>query len=140
VAYSSEFIRAITIVLFIHVKMGEYQFEYVSTKAIAEYLTIPAPTVVRILKSLGDAGITTTKEGSKGGILLSNSISKITLLDIFLAIEHGSMFKTQIDIAHKRPQDENAIVTITGYLQDAEASMKESLCKKTLEDVFNSIK
>jgi len=139
-AYSSEFIRAITIVLFIHIKMGEYKFEYVSTKTISEYLMIPAPTVVRILKSLNDAGVTTTKEGSKGGILLSNPISQITLLDIFLAVERGPMFKTQIDFAPKRPQDENAMGTIAGYLQDAESAMKESLRKTTLEDVFNSIK
>ena len=138
-AYSSEFIRAISIVLFIHVKMSEYKFEYVSTKIIAEYLMIPAPTIVSILKSLNASGITTTKEGSKGGILLSSPISQITLLDIFLAVERGPMFKTQIDFAAKRPQNENAMETIAGYLQGAEAAMKETLRKTTLEDVFNSI-
>lgn len=60
VAYSTAFSQAISILLLINLKMYEFRYEFVSAKVIAECLKIPAPTVVKILKSLNSAGITTT--------------------------------------------------------------------------------
>lgn len=137
-AYSIEFSRAISIGLFINLKMEEFGFEYVSTKTIAEYLKIPAPTVVRILKSLNSAGITMAKEGAKGGVLLAKPITDITLLDLFLAIEHGPLFKTEIDYLVEHPQVDRLKVVVTKCMQDAEDSMKQSLKKTTLADIFYS--
>lgn len=134
-AYSTEFSRAISISLLINEKMEEFGFEFVSVKNIAEFLKIPAPTVVRILRSLNAAGLTTTKEGAKGGVLLAKPIAEITLLDIFLAVEHGSLFKTEIDFIVKDSRIENLKELITNYTQDAENAMKESLKKTTLEDI-----
>lgn len=135
-AYSSEFPRAITIVLFIHMKMEEFGLEFVSTKVISEFLRIPAPTVVKILKSLNAAGITTTKEGPKGGILLARTAAEITLLDIFLAVEQGPMFKARLESSISNPRVEQARATIQGHLQSAEDAMKETLKETTIEDVF----
>lgn len=134
-AYSTEFSRAISISLLINEKMEEFGFEFVPVKNIAEFLKIPAPTVVRILRSLNAAGITTTKEGAKGGVLLAKQIAEITLLDIFLAVEHGSLFKTEIDFIVKDSRIEKLKELITNYTQDAENAMKESLKKTTLEDI-----
>lgn len=137
--YSSEFSRAISIALFIHMKMEEFRLEFVPTKVIAEYLVIPVPTVVKILKSLNAAGITTTKEGPKGGILLSKPAAEITLLDIFLAVEHGPMFKTQLDFAVSNSRIDHAKEAITGYLQGIEGTMKDTLEKTTLADMLVQI-
>lgn len=134
-AYSTEFSRAISISLLIDEKMEEYGFEFVSVKTIAEFLKIPAPTVVRILRSLNAAGLTTTKEGAKGGVLLAKPIADITLLDIFLAVEHGSLFKTEVDFIVKDSRIDKLKELITKYTQDAENAMKESLKKTTLEDI-----
>ena len=134
-AYSTEFSRAISISLLINEKMEEFGFEFVSVKNIAEFLKIPAPTVVRILRSLNAAGLTTTKEGAKGGVLLAKPIAEITLLDIFLAVEHGSLFKTEIDFIVEDSRIDKLKELITNYTQDAENAMKESLKKTTLKDI-----
>ncbi|MFP3153514.1 Rrf2 family transcriptional regulator [Lachnospiraceae bacterium ZAX-1] len=134
-AYSTEFSRAVAISLFINLKTEEFKLEYVSTKVIAEYMKIPAPTIVRILKSLSDAGITTTKEGANGGVLLAKPVAKITLLDIFLAIEHGHLFKTEIGFIIDLPRVEHYKGLIINHMKDAEDAMKQSLQKTTLADI-----
>ncbi|BCJ99574.1 RrF2 family transcriptional regulator [Anaerocolumna chitinilytica] len=138
-AYSTEFSRAITICLLINQKMDEYGFEFVSTNTIAEFLKIPAPTVVRILRSLNAAGLTATKEGAKGGVLLAKPIAEITLLDIFLSVEHGSLFKMDIDFLIEDSRIDNLKSLIAGYMEDAEIAMKESLKKTTLTDIAKSL-
>jgi len=118
--------------------MEEYQYEYISTKIMAEHLMIPAPTVVRILKNLNASGITIAKEGTKGGYILARSISEITLLDVFLAIERGPMFKTHGGLDIEYPEIERVTGVVKNCLLDAEHSMKGSLKKTTLADIFNS--
>lgn len=135
-AYSTAFSQAISILLFIHVKMEAFRFEFVSAKVIAECLKTPAPTVVKILKSLNAAGITTTKEGAKGGVLLAKSIAEITLLDVFLAIEHETpLFKTQLDFFVENQQVANLRSKVMNCLQNAEKAMKDSLRNTTLASI-----
>jgi Rrf2 family protein len=119
--------------------MDRHELEFVPTKVIAEHLKIPAPTVVRILKSLSAAGITTTKEGSKGGVLLARPITDITLLDIFLALEHGHLFKTEIDFIVENSNVKHYREIIMSRMLDAEDAMKQSLAKTTLADITNDI-
>lgn len=138
-AYSTEFSRAISICLLVNQKMEEYRFEFVSAKNIAEFLKIPAPTVVRILRSLNAYGLTATKEGAKGGVLLAKPIAEITLLDVFLAIEHGPLFKMEIDFLIEDPRIDKLKLFISNCMQDAENAMKESLKKTTLADISKSL-
>ena len=138
-AYSTEFSRAITICLLINQKMEEYGFEFVSANTIAGFLKIPAPTVVRILRSLNAAGLTATKEGVKGGVLLAKPIAEITLLDIFLSVEHGSLFKMDIDFLIEDSRTDNLKSLIAGYMENAESAMKNSLKKTTLADIAKSL-
>lgn len=137
-AYSTAFSQAISMLLVIHSKMEQFRFEFVSAKVIAECLKMPAPTVVKILKSLNAAGLTATKEGAKGGVLLAKPIEGITLLDVFLAIEQGTpMFKLQLDYIIEHQQVDLVRSRITSRLQDAEKAMKESLKNITLADLYN---
>lgn len=137
VAYSTAFSQAISILLFIHVKMENLGYEFVSAKVIAEYLKIPVPTTVKVLKSLNTARITTTKEGAKGGVLLAKSLKGITLLDVFIAIEHGTpLFKTQFDFCSSGKQVDDFKLKVSTCLQDAEKAMKESLKNTTLADIY----
>lgn len=138
-AYSTEFSRAITICLLINQKMEEYGFEFVSANTIAGFLKIPAPTVVRILRSLNAAGLTATKEGVKGGVLLAKPIAEITLLDIFLSVEHGSLFKMDVDFLIEDSRTDNLKSLIAGYMENAESAMKNSLKKTTLADIAKSL-
>lgn len=137
-AYSTAVSQAISILLYIHVKMEEYRYEFLSTKAISEKLNIPVPTAVKVLKSLNAAGITTTKEGAKGGVLLVKPLSEITLLDVFLAIEQGRpLFKIQTEFLVSGKQVDELREKMINSLQDAERAMKDSLQKVTLEDLLH---
>lgn len=136
-AYSTAFSQAITILLLIQEKMEKLGFEFVSAKVIGECLKTPVPTVVKLLKSLNAAGITTTKEGARGGVLLAKPIAGITLLEVFLAIEHETpLFKTQLDFFIENPQVDHVRLKVTDCLQHAEKAMKESLKSTTLADLY----
>lgn len=134
-AYSVSISQAISIIVYIAVKMKECKFEFLTTKAISEKLNIALPTAVKILNSLTIAGLTMTREGAKGGVLLAKLPSEITLLDIFLAIEHERpLFKTKFDF---NIEGENVSILrekISNCLADAEAEMKNSLKKIKVED------
>jgi Rrf2 family protein len=136
-AYSISISQAISIVLYIAVKMQECRYEFLTTKAISEKLNIALPTAVKILNSLTITGLTMTREGAKGGVLLAKSPSDISLLDIFLAIEHERpLFKTKFDFNINGENITSLVNTITNCLKDAENEMKNSLKKTTIEDLL----
>lgn len=136
-AYSTATFQAVSILLFIHFKSEEGLYDYLSTRTISEMLNIPAPTAVKVLNKLNAAGLTHTKEGAKGGILLAKPISDITMLEVFNAIEQGKpLFKVQyqFNLEYERLDDikEKGI----RCLCNAEDAMKASLEKVTLSDLL----
>jgi Rrf2 family protein len=107
---------------------------------ISEALNIPVPTTVKILKNLNAAGLTVTKEGAGGGILLTRSPADMTLLDVFLAIEQSKpLFKMPLKPNIQGEQVEQARQKISESLLQAEMAMKESLKNVTLQDLLPHI-
>ena len=136
-SYSSAFSQAVAILLHISIKMELCKYEFLSTKAISEHLNIPIPTAIKVLKSLNAAGITMTKEGAKGGILLAKLPSEITLLDVFLAIEQGRpLFKTNLSLNVSGERVDILKQKLSECLYDAEIAMKDSLKKVTIKDLL----
>jgi len=117
--------------------MKECKYEFLTTKAISEKLNIALPTAVKILNSLTIASLTMTREGAKGGVLLAKSPSEITLLDIFLAIEHERpLFKTKFDFNISGDSVTLLKNKISNCLEEAENEMKNSLKKTKIEDLL----
>jgi Rrf2 family protein len=136
-SYSTATFQAASILLFIHFKSEEGLYEYLSTKTISEMLNIPAPTAVKLLHRLNAAGLTHTKEGAKGGILLAKPISDITLLEVFKAMEQGKpLFKVQHNFNFEYEQLDAIINKAMNCLKDAEDAMKAPLSKMTLADLL----
>jgi len=136
-AYSTATFQAVSILLFIHFKSEEGLFEYLSTKTISEILNIPAPTAVKLLHKLNAAGLTHTKEGAKGGVLLSKPISDITFLEVFNAMEQGKpLFRVQHNFNIEYEQLDSIIEKGVRCLQDAEDAMKLPLKSVTLSDLL----
>lgn len=71
-------------------KMRHGISDFVPTKQLAEDLNIAAPSAVKILQSLGGAGIIETREGAKGGVRLAIPPSNIRALDVFNALGKGT--------------------------------------------------
>ena len=136
-AYSMSMYQAVSILLFIHFKTVEEQYDYLSTRNISEMLNIPAPTVVKVLNKLNSGGLIHTKEGAKGGNLLARPITGITLLDVFTAIEQEKpLFKIQHSFNIEYEGLDSIVQKGVGALQGAEKAMKYSLGEVVLSDLI----
>ena len=136
-SYSLSFSKSILVVIFISDKIRQNQFEFLSTADISKYLSIPKPTLVKILQNLNAANIIETKEGKQGGIRLMKEPSKITVLEIFEAMEKGKpLFQTSFNILAEGKRPNNAQKSIKNILTDAENHLKNELSKKTIAEIL----
>jgi len=136
-SYSLSFTKSILVVIFISDKIRQKQFEYLSTADISKYLSIPKPTLVKILQNLNQANIIETKEGKNGGIRLMKEPSKITVLEILNAMERGKpLFQINYNILANAKRPNNAQKSIKNVLNDAENQLKNELSKKTIGDIL----
>jgi len=135
--YSLSFTKSILVVIFISDKIRQNQFEFLSTADISKFLSIPKPTLVKILQNLNSANIIETKEGKQGGIRLMKDPSKITVLEIFEAMETGKpLFQTSFNILAEGKRPNNAQESIKNILTDAENQLKIELSKKTIAEIL----
>ena len=136
-AYSTAMSQSVAILLYIHFKLEEGSYDYLATKKISEELGVPVPTIVKILGKLNAAGLITTKEGAKGGILLAKPISDITFLEVFNALEQGKpLFKVQYNFNIEYDGLDSIAEKGLHCLQEAETAMKLALKKTTLSDLL----
>lgn len=136
-SYSLSFTKSILVVIFISDKIKRKQFEFLSTADISKYLSIPKPTLVKILQSLNFANIIETKEGKQGGIRLIKDPSEITVLDILEATEKGKpLFQTSFNILAEGKRPNNAQRSIKDVLSNAENHLKNELSKKTISEIL----
>jgi Rrf2 family protein len=136
-SYSLSFSQAIFTVLFVGDKVGQGFYDFVPTKEISTSLNIPNPTAVKILGSLASAEIIETREGSRGGVRLAKPPQKITLLDIFTAIETNKpMFRQDHKLRVTGVKPSRAQQSVSTILADAEAAMKAELAKTTIADLM----
>jgi Rrf2 family protein len=139
-SYSLSFTKAILVVIFISDKIRQKQFEFLSTSDISKYLSIPKPTLVKILQSLNRANIIETKEGKQGGIRLLKKPSQITVLEILNAVEKGKpLFQTSFNILAEGKKPDAAQNSIKSLLNTAENELKTALAKKTIEEILIEI-
>jgi Rrf2 family protein len=139
-SYSLSFSKAILVVIFISDKTRQNQFEFLSTASLSEILSIPKPTLVKILQSLTAEGIIETKEGKFGGIRLIKDPSNISVLEILNAVEKGkSLFNTTFDIKAKGQRPDKAQISLLDLFDAAENKMKEELSKKTIAQILEEM-
>ena len=136
-SYSLSFTKSILVVIFISDKIKRNQFEFLSTAEISKFLSIPKPTLVKILQNLNIANIIETKEGKQGGIRLMKDPSKITVLEILEAMEKGKpLFQTSFNIMAEGKRPNNAQKSIKNVLSNAENQLKNELSKKTIAEIL----
>jgi len=136
-SYSLSFTKSILVVIFISDKIRQKQFEFLSTADISKYLSIPKPTLVKILQCLNIANIIETKEGKQGGIRLMKDPSRITILEILEATEKGKpLFQTSVNILANAKRPNIAQKSIKHILGNAETQMKNELSKKTIAEIL----
>ena len=99
------------------------------------------PTVIRrLLTMLGRAGITTSQLGLGGGSLLAREPERITLLDIYRAVEEPDLFA-----APRCPPDEtcpiggNIGAVLAKHTERAEAALERELAAASLADLAREV-
>jgi len=139
-SYSLGFSQAVAVVLFVADKVRQGIYDFVPTKTVSDQLGIAAPSAVKILQSLNRAGIIETREGAKGGVRLAHSANKITVLDIFTAIEHDRpLFRTDLSFKVSGNKPAAARQAIGLVLENAENAMKKSLASTSIEALMKKI-
>lgn len=140
-AYSTALSQGISILLYIHALSEENCSNYLSTKLISEQLNIPVPTTVKVIRNLNNAKLTMAKEGAKGGILLAQPLSEITMLDVFLAVEPGKdLFKVHTDVTLQGQDVDDVKQKVIHHLKGAEIAMQNYLKDIRLTDLFHEEK
>ena len=96
------------------------------------------PVIIRkILTQLKKADLITIARGT-GGITVNQPLSKITLYDVYRAIEpveHGDLFHFHESPNPKCPVGRNIHALLDGRLKAAQDAMEGELKKHTLEDL-----
>ena len=137
ISYSTSFTQGITLLLIMHSMHEKCQSKTVPTKILAEYAGIPFATTAKTIKSLNVAGIISSKEGAGGGSMLSKSISQITLLDIFMAVEQDApLFKIHTGINCDFSYVDDLKKRVEICIDKASDVMKDSLKNITLSDIW----
>jgi Rrf2 family protein len=95
------------------------------------------PAVIRrLLSMLADAGLTTAQLGQGGGALLARRPERITLLDVFRAVEDEDMFAV-----HRREPDKTCIVglhllpALVPMMDRAQQALEAELAQRTIAEV-----
>ncbi|MEZ4519311.1 MAG: Rrf2 family transcriptional regulator [Chloroflexota bacterium] len=139
-SYSLSFSQAIMTVIFVADKVQQGFYDFVPTNELANALDIARPTAVKILGNLASAGIIETREGAKGGVRLAVASDKVTILDIFKAIESGKpLFRNDFEprVTGERPT--RAQHEVLPILNDAEAAMQNRLGQTTIADILTTL-
>ena len=136
-SYSLAFSQAIIMVIFVGDKVEQGFFDFVPTKDISDALNIPRPTAVKILGRLANTGIIETREGARGGVRLAIAPDKVTMLDVFSAIEMGKpLFRHDFKLRVTGEKPTRAQESVVSILSDAETAMKQRLKLTTIADLL----
>ena len=141
-SYSPAFSQAIEILISIEMKSREdCNVVYLSIPKIAEGLSIPVPSVKRLVSMLKKSGLISSKIGMTGGLVLTRRIDEIRLYDVLFAVE-GQRPLFQIyegfDVETFQSKEEviPMIMRTKGILQEIDDAMVTALKAKTLADLF----
>lgn len=99
------------------------------------------PAVIRsLLSRLADAGMSTARMGSGGGSMLAKSASRISLLDVYRAVEDCEIFTL-----HRSAPDRNCVVgkhvqdAMRPALDKARQALEDELARVTIDDIAAEI-
>lgn len=110
--------------------------EKVTSGFIAASVGVNPVVVRRTLGQLKEAGLVRVEPGV-GGTALARGAEKITLLDVFRAVESvgGSLFDFHANPNPTCPVGRNVHTVLDGELADAQAALEGRLAQTTLADL-----
>ena len=115
--------------------------EAVKSDSVAASVNTNPVVIRRILCALRRAGVVTSQPGAAGGSRLARPANRITLCDIYRAVEGGEVF-----LLHRRRPSRRCVVganieeVLGGVLRETSAAVERALAQTTLADIVARIR
>jgi Rrf2 family protein len=121
--------------------LEQQQGEPVTSDYIAGSVNTNPSLVRRLVGMLSKAGLTTAQLGTGGGALLAKSAGKITLLDVYRAVDEGELFAMHRERPNPAcPIGRNIQAALEGHLETASRALEDELSQVTIADVLSDVR
>jgi Rrf2 family protein len=112
----------------------------VCSSIVAESVNTNPVVIRRLMRDLERASLVASVTGRAGGFILGRQAGRITLADIYKAVEDESIFRMhKIDPKGKCPVGAAIIKVVADPLRSAEQALERALAGTTLDDIANQI-
>ena len=110
--------------------------EPLKSEAVADSVNTNPVVIRRIMCALARAGLVTSQTGAAGGSRLSRQPPRISLLDIYRAVEDGDAF-----LLHRNPNPDCPVgmsmeTVLESVLDEVNLAMEKALSRVTVADVL----
>ena len=102
----------------------------VRAREVAEHLSIPVDSALKILQTLCRAGLIRSRLGRSGGYVLDRDASQVTLLEVFEVID-GALSATT-GLSRQEGALEHSVKLMENVASDAAFYLRERLAKVTI--------
>jgi Rrf2 family protein len=115
--------------------------EPLKSEAVACSVNTNPVVIRRLLCALGRARLVTTQTGATGGARLARRASRITLLDVYRAVEAREVFAL-----HRQPPSRSCPVgmnigaVLENVLEDVESAVEQVLANITIERILRNLR
>lgn len=115
--------------------------EPVTSEYIAGSVNTNPSLVRRLVGMLTKAGLTTSQLGSGGGTLLARPAAKITLLDVYKAVDEGELFAMHRERPNPAcPIGRNIQAALENHFATASMALEDELRQVTIADVLADVR
>ncbi len=113
----------------------------VTSAMFAKSVNTNSVVIRRILGNLHKARLVSSRAGSGGGWALTRPPNKITLCEIYRAVEQGVVFALPQRAANPHcPVGKHMQLILDSYFKEAEQALEGRLAKVTLADVVSDVR
>ncbi len=121
--------------------LEQQQGEPVTSEYIAGSVNTNPSLVRRLVSGLSRAGLTTSQLGTGGGAMLARPAAKITLLDVYRAVEDGELFAMHRERPNPAcPIGRNIQAALEGHIETASNALEAELRQVTIADVLTDVR
>lgn len=121
--------------------LEQQQGEPVTSEYIAGSVNTNPSLVRRLVGMLTKAGLTNSQLGTGGGALLARSASKISLLDVYRAVDEGELFAMHRERPNPAcPIGRNIQTALETHFATASKALEDELRQVTIADVLADVR
>jgi Rrf2 family protein len=121
--------------------LEQQQGEPVTSEYIAGSVNTNPSLVRRLVGMLTKAGLTNSQLGTGGGAFLARSASKISLLDVYRAVDEGELFAMHRERPNPAcPIGRNIQAALETHFATASKALEDELRQVTVADVLADVR